>query len=146
MSIVMVCMGTTSAFATTEDTSKANALSTASQVTTDVSVDTEERALGKILASGVATINNGSGSVTVYLPSGHFSAYYIAQIGYAEIAYPVRCSVVDPDGYSFYLGTIMGTGATTDAYGVSYSPGGYYTFNFISASTTPYQVVVMIRE
>ena len=146
MSIVMLCMGTTSAFATTEDTSKADALSTASQVTTDVSVDTDERALGKILASGTTTINGGTGTLQVTLPSNHSNVYFIAQIGYQDQNVPVVCTVRDPKGNLHKLGTIIGNGSSTSAYPVSYATAGTYSFYFSTALNTPYIVMAYIRE
>ena len=143
MSALMAFSASTSAFAA-ESADVSN--DTNIQEVDTVSTDASDRALGKILASGVATINNGSGSVTINLPNGSFDAYYYAQIGYTSVAVPVSCSVTDPDGYTYNLGTIMGTGSTTNSFHVGYAPKGQYTFSFVSASPVSYNVVVTIRK
>lgn len=143
LSALMAFSASTSAFAA-ESADVSN--DTNIQEVNTVSTDASDRALGKILATGATTINNGIGSMTLTLPSGHYNVNYLAQIGYAEQRVPVVCSVRDPEGYLFNLGTIIGTNSSTDAYSVSYAPAGTYTFYFSSASNTPYTVFAYIRE
>ena len=143
MSALMAFSASTSAFAA-ESADVSN--DTNIQEVDTVSTDASDRALGKILASGVGTINNGIGTVTAYLPSSHSSVYILAQVGYSSVNVPVSCSVTTPDGNTINLGTISGTGDTTYTYPLSYAPRGNYVFKFTSANTSPYNMVVMIRE
>ena len=145
MSTLMACSVSTNAFAA-ESVDSSDSKNTMVQEVNEASADASDRALGKILASSVGTINNGIGTVSVYLPSGHSSAYLLAQIGYSSVSAPVSCSVTTPNGYTINLGTISGTGSTTSAYHLSNVPQGNYTFKFSSANTSPYNMVVMIRE
>lgn len=142
LSALMAFSASTSAFAA-ESADVSN--DTNIQEVDTVSTDASDRALGKILASASATLT-GSGTVTLNLPSGSSNAYYYAQIGYQSIPVPVVCSVTEPNGNSYNLGTIMGTGDITDSFDAGYAQAGQYTFTFISASTVPYNVLVMIRE
>lgn len=142
LSALMAFSASTSAFAA-ESADVSN--DTNIQEVNTVSTDASDRALGKILASASATLT-GSGTVTLNLPSGSSGAYYYAQIGYQSINVPVVCSVTEPDGDTYNLGTIIGTGDMTDSFNAGYAEAGQYKFHFISASTVPYNVLVTIRK
>ena len=143
LSALMAFSASTSAFAA-ESADVSN--DTNIQEVDTVSTDASDRALGKLLATNATTIYGGSGTLTVTLPAAHSTADYIALIGYAEQNGLVVCSVRDPEGYTFNLGTISGTGSRTYAYNVSYAPAGTYTFTFISAMSEPFQVVAYIYD
>ena len=143
LSALMAFSASTSAFAA-ESADVSN--DTNIQEVDTVSTDASDRALGKILASASATISGGYGSVTLNLPSGSYDAYYYAQIAYTSVPVPVSCTVTEPDGDSYSLGVIMGTGSTTNSFDAGYAQAGQYTFSFTSASPVDYTVLVTIRK
>ena len=143
MSALMAFSAGTSAFAA-ESSDVSNDASI--QEVDTVSTDASDRALGKILATNATTINGGVGTLSVYLPSGNFSADYIAVLGYAPNNGVVTCYVTDPDGDTYYLGSMSGSGSKTPSYNVFYSPAGTYTFTFSSAFSEPYQVAAYIYD
>lgn len=102
--------------------------------------------LGKLLASRTTTIYGGSGTLTVNLPSSNWWADFVAGIGYTEQSGIVTCSVLTPDGNTYDLGDISGTGSQTGALQLTYAPAGNYTFYFSSAITTPYDVIAYIYD
>ena len=108
-------------------------------------IDASTRAsLGKVLATGTATIH-GTGTLTINLPSGNWWADFVAGIGYTPQSGVVNCSVRTPDGKTFSLGSISGTGSRTDSHEEAYAPAGNYTFYFMS--TIPeYQVIAYIYD
>ncbi len=115
--------------------------------TAETIVDDEERGAGKILASGTTTIRGGSGSLTVYLPSGNFWADLAACIGYtSENDKMITCSVRLPNGNVLDLGTVSGSGSFTRNQQVSYASAGYYTFNFISNISSDFEVIGYIYD
>lgn len=102
--------------------------------------------LGKIIASATTSIHGGSGSLTVYLPSGNFFADFVAQIGYTSESGIVTCSVTTPNGQYINLGSISGTGSRTYSQEIGYAPAGEYIFYFTSAFTTTYDVIGYIYD
>lgn len=111
-----------------------------------VSEDVSTLSTGKQLASNATTIYGGSGVLYVTLPSGNFWADLVVSIGYAEQNGSVICSVVTPDGTDINLGSVAGSGNTTNAYELFYAPSGTYAFYFFSAMTTPFEVVAYIYD
>lgn len=111
-----------------------------------VSEEASTRALGKQLGFGAGTITGGSGSVSVYLPSGNFLADLVATIGYSSNNDIVICSVVTPNGDDLSLGAIAGTGSSTSSYQVLYAPAGTYTFYFYTANPSPVEVAAYIYD
>ena len=114
--------------------------------TASVSEETSTMSLGKQLAFGAGTITGGSGSVSVYLPSGNFWADLVATIGYSSNNDIVICSVVTPDGDDLSLGAIAGTGSSTSSYELFYAPAGTYTFYFYTANPLPVEVAAYIYD
>ena len=115
--------------------------------TAETIVDDEVRGAGKILATGTTTIHGGSGSLTVYLPSGNWWADLCAGIGYtSENDKLVTCYVTLPNGESQALGTISGTGSRTSYEQLSHADAGYYTFYFYSTISSDYDVIAFIYD
>lgn len=145
MSALMACSVSTSAFAA-ESVDSSDSKNTMVQEVNEASADASDRALGKILATNSTFINGGSGTLTVTLPSGNYSADIIAQIGYTDQGGLVSCSVKFPNGDIYNLGTISGSGSRTDSLHTSYAPSGTYTFFFSSSISTPYNVAAFIYD
>lgn len=143
LSALMAFSASTSAFAA-ESADVSN--DTNIQEVDTVSTDASDRALGKLLASGATIINGGNGTLSVTLPNGNSSADIIAQIGYAEETSPVICSVKDPKGDTYNLGTIAGSGSRTISFRIGYANPGTYTFYFISTMQTPYHMLGYIYD
>lgn len=141
MATFMVFSASTSAFAA-ETIDASDSMNTSVQEVDEAST----RALGKILATNSTFINGGTGTLTVTLPSGNYSADIIAQIGYTDQNGLVSCSVKFPNGDIYNLGTISGSGSRTDSLHTSYAPSGTYTFFFSSAISTPYNVAAFIYD
>lgn len=115
--------------------------------TAETIVDDEERGSGNLLTAGTATIHGGSGSVTVYLPSGNWWADLCAGISYtSENDKLVSCYVKTPDGKSISLGTIYGTGSKTSPQQITHAPAGNYTFFFTSNISSNYDVTGFIYD
>lgn len=102
--------------------------------------------LGDIIAGNTTTINGGSGSLAVTLPSGNFWTDFVAQIGYADRVTNVTVTVRTPSGEVLSLGTIAGSGSRTTPYEMFYAPAGTYYFYFVSALDTPYEVAGFIYD
>lgn len=113
---------------------------------TEVNAGENERALGTLLATNGGTIYNGMGSIQVYLPSGNFSADFVAVLGYCEVNTVVSCSVRDPNGNIYDLGSIAGNGSSTNAYSVFYASSGTYTFIFDAGTSSPIEVACFIYD
>lgn len=111
-----------------------------------VSNEVSTMALGDVLATATTTIHGGSGSLTVYLPSGNFWTDFVAQIGYTSETGVVSCSVTMPDGTYISLGSISGSGARTYSQEVFYAPAGNYIFYFTSALSSSYEVIGYIYD
>lgn len=108
-------------------------------------IDASTRAsLGKVLAAGSGTIYK-SGTITVYLPSGNWWADFVASVAYASSNGIVNCSVKTPDGKTINLGSINGSGHSTDSHEETYAPAGNYTFYFTS-TISEYNVVAYIYD
>ena len=102
------------------------------------------QSVGQILATGVGTIY-GTGTITVFLPSGNWFADFVAGVSYASQGGIVNCSVRTPDGKTFSLGSISGSGKQTDSHQETYASAGNYTFYF--SSTIPeYNVYARIHD
>ena len=144
LACAMCALFSTSVFAA-EEPSQAPSQEVAEEVTTN---DTEasERALGNLLATNGGTIRNGLGSIQVYLPSGNFNADFVAVLGYCEVNTVLSCSVRDPNGNIYDLGSIAGNGSSTNAYPVFYAPGGTYTFIFDAGTNSPIEVACFIYD
>lgn len=108
-------------------------------------IDASTRAsLGKVLASGMATIH-GSGTLTLTLPSGNWWADFVAGVTYAPGNGMVSCSVRTPDGKTFNLGNLYGAGTQTSSHEETYAPAGNYTFYF-SSTMSEYHVTAFIYD
>ena len=104
------------------------------------------QAVGKVLATGTTTIYNGSGTLTITLPSGNWGADVAAGIAYVERSGLITCSVTTPDGDVVSLGSISGSGSNTGTRQLLYAPAGQYHFYFSSAISTPYKVIAYIYD
>lgn len=102
--------------------------------------------LGDVIAAGSATINGGSGTMSVYLSSGNFWADIVAQVDYCSVSSGVNVTVRTPDGDVLDLGTIVGSGSRTYSYELFYAPAGTYTFYFSSAIPSSYGVSGFIYD
>lgn len=140
--IMFCCFASVSAFAQEVEPSQAPSQEVTEQVSTDASI----RSLGKVLATNGGTIYNGSGTIAVTLPSGNFSADFMAQIGYTTQNSVVTCTVRTPSGDSLYLGSMSGTGSSTDTYNVFFAEAGTYYFYFMSANTNAFDVACYIYD
>lgn len=106
----------------------------------------EPQALGKLLASGAGTITGGSGTITVSLPAGNWWADFVAAIGYTNRDSIVEVSVRTPEGNTFYLGSLSGTGSRTSAHQETYAPAGDYLFYFSTTNTDSFNVIGYIYD
>lgn len=115
------------------------------QVTTAIAENVASTyALGKVLASGAGTIH-GTGTITVYLPSGNWWADFVAHVTYTSESGMVSCSVRTPEGKTFELGDIYNAGGQTTAHQETYAPAGNYTFYFLS-TISEYNVTAFIHD
>ena len=148
ISVLLACamctLFSTSVFAA-EEPSQAPSQEVAEEVTTN---DTEasERALGNLLATNGGTIYNGVGSIQVTLHSGNFSADFVAVLGYCDVNTLVTCTVRDPDGNIFSLGSMTGNGSSTTTHTLLYAPAGTYTFTFVTGTSHPVDVACYIYD
>ena len=146
MTLAMAIGFTTSVFAA----EPADVLSTEpTAVATEAAVVSEEastRSLGNVIAAGSTTIYGGSGTLSVYLSSGNFWADIVAEVAYSSIYGNVTCTVQTPEGDVISLGTIAGSGSMTNPYEVFYASAGTYTFHFLSAIETPFEVAAFIYD
>lgn len=144
LACAMCALFSTSVFAA-EEPSQAPSQEVAEEVTTN---DTEasERALGNLLATNGDTIYNGLGSISVTLPSGNFGADFVAVLGYCDVNTLVTCTVRDPNGNIYDLGSMSGNGNSTRAYNVLYAPSGTYTFTFITGTSHPVDIACFIYD
>lgn len=98
------------------------------------------QALGKVIGFGAGTITGGSGTITVSLPSGNWWADFVASISYTTRSDIVNVSVRTPEGNTFYLGTLSGTGSQTSPHQETYAPAGDYLFYFSTTNTESFNV------
>lgn len=140
--IMFCCFASVSAFAQEVEPSQAPS----QEVTEQVSTDASTRSLGKVIATNGGTIYNGNGTIAVTLPSGNFSADFLAQIGYVDRSGIIECTVRTPSGNYLYLGAMSGTGSSTNTYNVLYAEAGTYYFSFTSTITTPIDVACYIYD
>lgn len=104
------------------------------------------RSAGDVIAAGTTTIYGGSGFMYVTLSTWNLWADIQAGIDFTSQNYPVRCTVVTPDGNEVYLGTISGSGSRTGYAEITYAPAGTYEFFFSSANTEPFDVCGFIYD
>ena len=144
LACAMCALFSTSVFAA-EEPSQAPSQEVAEEVTTN---DTEasERALGTLLATNGGTIRNGYGTIEVTLHNGNFGADIVAVLGYCEVNTMVTCTVRDPNGNVFSLGSMSGNGSSTTAYHMLYAPAGTYTFSFVSGAPQPVDIACYIYD
>lgn len=149
MTLALAIGFTTSAFAAEPAKSETINLTSVSEEVDSVSAseDVSTRAsLGDVIAAGSTTINGGSGTLSVYLPSGNFWSDIVAQIDYCDVFSAVNVTVRTPDGDVLELGTIAGSGSKTNSYEVTYARAGTYTFYFSSAIPSSYGVSAFIYD
>lgn len=118
-------------------------------VPTDQSTASEEvstQSLGDVIAAGTGTITGGSGIIYVDLPAGNWWADLQAQIGYSSQTGVVSCIVSTPDGNTYSLGSMAGTGSYSNSAEVLYAPAGTYQFYFYTAITSPIEVIALIYD
>lgn len=118
-------------------------------VPTDQSTASEEvstQSLGDVIAANDGTITGGSGIIYVDLPAGNWWADLRAGIGYSSVTGVVSCTVRTPDGNTYSLGSMAGTGSYTGTVELAYAPAGQYAFYFYTAITSPIEVVAMIYD
>ncbi len=140
MAMAMTLCFTISAFAA----EPVDVISPASTISTEEA--STRASVGKQIAFGATTINNGSGSLTVHLSSGNFFADIVAQIAFTPVNSVVTVTCTTPDNDVIYLGNMVGTGARSNSYELLYAPKGDYTFFFSSAITEPYEVAVYFYD
>lgn len=118
-------------------------------VPTDQNTASEEvstQSLGDVIAAGTGTITGGSGIIYVDLPAGNWWADLQAQIGYSSQTGVVSCIVSTPDGNTYSLGSMAGTGSYSNSAEVLYAPAGTYQFYFYTAITSPIEVIALIYD
>ncbi len=118
-------------------------------IPTDQNTASEEvstQSLGDVIAAGTGTITGGSGIISVDLPAGNWWADLRAGIGYSSESGVVSCIVSTPDGNTYSLGSMAGTGSYTSGYEVFYAPAGTYQFYFYTAISTPIEVIALIYD
>lgn len=144
LACAMCALFSTSVFAA-EEPSQAPSQEVAEEVTTN---DTEAstRDLENLLATNGGTIYNGVGSIQVTLHSGNFSADFVAVLGYCDVSTLVTCTVRDPDGNVFSLGSMTGNGSSTTTHTLLYAPAGTYTFTFVTGTSHPVDVACYIYD
>ena len=117
-------------------------------IPTDQNTASEEvstQSLGDVIASATGTITGGSGIINVYLPSGNWWADLQAQIGYSSQSGVVNCTVRTPDGDTYPLGGMSGTGSYSNSAEVFYAPAGTYQFYFYT-TLDEVEVIALIRD
>lgn len=144
LACAMCALFSTSVFAA-EKPSQAPSQEVAEEVTTN-NTEASERALGTLLATNGGTIYNGVGSIQVTLHSGNFSADFMAVLGYCDVDTLVTCTVRDPAGNIYDLGSVSGNGNSTRTYSVFYAQAGTYTFNFVTGTSHPVDVACYIYD
>ena len=118
-------------------------------VPTDQNTASEEvstQSLGNVIGMGTGTITGGSGVVYVDLPSWNLWADLQAGIGYSSERGVVSCTVLAPNGNSYSLGSMSGTGSYSGSIELAYAPAGQYAFYFYTAITSPIEVVAFIYD
>lgn len=119
------------------------------EVTDDVTandMEASDRALGTLLATGGGTIYNGMGSISVTLPKSNFGADFVAVLGYCDVNTVVTCTVRDPSGNYFSLGSMSGNGSSTNTYSLLYASAGTYTFSFVTGTSSPVEIACYIYD
>lgn len=118
-------------------------------VPTDQNTASEEvstQSLGDVLTAGTGTITGGSGIIYVDLPAGNWWADLQAGIGYSSQAGVISCTVRTPDGDSYSLGSMSGSGSYSNSVELMYAPAGTYQFYFYTAITSPIEVIALIYD
>lgn len=140
MVLVIVCSFSMSAFAA----DSAVVPSRDSAVSQEEGV--EPLGAGSIIASNAGTIYGGSGSIYVTLYSANFFADFRARLGYSSQDEIISVYMTTPAGDTYLLGNILGNGSYTDTLSLAYAPAGTYEFTFVSAISTPFEVVAYIYD
>ena len=102
--------------------------------------------LGSIIATNAGTIYGGSGTIYVTLTSPNFFADFRARLGYSSQDEIISVYMTTPTGETYSLGNILGNGSYTDTVSLGYAPAGTYSFTFVSAISTPFEVVAYIYD
>ena len=148
LACAMCALFSTSVFAgekPSQASSQAPSQEVAEEVTT-IGTEASERALGTLLATNGGTIYNGMGSIKVTLPSGNFSAKFVAVLGYCASDVLVTVQVTDPSGNVYDLGSVSGNGNSTRTYTALYAQSGTYTFTFFSGKSDSMDVACYIYD
>lgn len=111
-----------------------------------VNQEVSTQSLGNVIAAATGTITGGSGIISVDLPAGNWWADLRAGIGYASETGVVSCTVLAPNGNSYPLGSMAGTGSYTGTVELAYAPAGTYQFYFYTAITSPIEVIALIYD
>ena len=139
---VIMTIAIAASFSTTAFAEEPTSAVPADQNTVNQEVSTQS--LGDVLIAGTGTITGGSGIISVTLPSGNWWADLRAGIGYSSEIGVVSCTVRTPDGDSYSLGSMAGTGSYTGSVELVYAPAGTYQFYFYTAISTPIEVIALI--
>ena len=142
MALLICCLTCISAFAYEAEPSQTPYQAVVEQV----NADTSTRSLGTVIATNGGTIYNGTGSIFVTLPSGNFLADFVATIGYTPESGPINCRVISPEGRTYDLGLVSGSGNSTGSVQATYAPAGTYEFFFESAHSQPFEVACYIYD
>lgn len=150
LACVMCTLFSTSVFAAEEPqivpTKEVTEITESNDEVTEVNAGENERALGTLLATNGGTIYNGMGSIQVTLHNGNFGADFMAVLGYCDVNTLVTCTVRDPDGNVFSLGSMTGNGSSTTTHTLLYAPAGTYTFTFVTGTSHPVDVACYIYD
>lgn len=140
MAMAMTLCFTISAFAA----EPVDVISPASTISTEEASTRSN--LGDVLAAGSAQITGGIGVVYVNLPTWNLFADLQAGIGYTTDNGAVVCSVITPNGETYNLGAVSGTGSRSISVELPFAPSGTYAFYFTSAISTPFEAVAYIFD
>lgn len=138
----LICPMNAFAKGTDAETTERQGIAVASEVVNTA----DPQSLGKALASGVKTITGGSGTLSITLPTGNWWADFVVCIGQTNRNDVVTCSVKAPNGNTYNLGSMSGTGSSTDPYQIAYAPAGTYTFYFLTSNTDSVTVMAYIYD
>lgn len=141
---VIMTIAIAASFSTTAFAEESSNVVPTDQKTASEEVSTQS--LGDVIAAGTGTITGGSGIISVDLPAGNWWADLRAGIGYASETGVVSCIVHSPDGDTYSLGSMAGTGSYTGSVELMYAPAGTYQFYFYTAITSPIEVIALIYD
>lgn len=107
---------------------------------------TEAQSVGSLIAVNQAKIN-GSGTVVVHLDSANWWPDFHVNLSGGD-GTPVTCSLSDPNGHSYFFGTLSSDGSIECEYleGNGRCPAGDYTFYMQGSTNASYYALCQIYD